>query len=51
MLYSTAIMCFNYIKKFYDSVKRLVLTEVTVDEIYSYIVVTKVAYLLITVIG
>jgi hypothetical protein len=50
VLYSAAIACFNYIKKLYNSIKRLVLTEVTVDKIYSSIVVGKVAYLLITII-
>jgi hypothetical protein len=50
ILYSAAIACFNYIKKFCNSIKRLVLTEVTVDEIHGRIAVDEVAYLLITVI-
>jgi hypothetical protein len=44
------IVCFNYIKKLCNSIKRLVLTEVIVDEIYSSIVVGKVAYLLVAII-
>jgi hypothetical protein len=51
ILYNTAITCFNYIKKLCNSIKRLVLTEVIVDEIYSSIVIDKVAYLLIIIIG
>jgi hypothetical protein len=51
ILYSTAIVCFNYIKDFYDSIKRLILIRVTVDEIYGCVVAGKVAYLLITVVG
>jgi hypothetical protein len=50
VLYSTAIACFKYVKELCNSIKRLVLIEVIVDEIYNSIVVDKVAYLLIIII-
>jgi hypothetical protein len=51
ILHSTAIVCFNYIKEFYDSIKRLILAEVTVDEIHGRVAVGEVAHPLITVVG